>query len=60
MSGGAAPTRRIPIPNWAVAGLLTVFVGSTYFQTFRRVSIDDLDAELEREIEQEIKRQERK
>lgn len=60
MAGGAAPARRIPLPNWAVAGLLAVFVGSTYLQTFRRVSVDDLDAELDREIEQEAKRQERK
>ena len=57
MASGPVPKRVIP--NWGVAGLLGLFVGATYLNTFRRVSIDDLDAELEREIEQEARRQER-
>lgn len=45
------------VPNWALAGLLAVFVGGSYFQVIHRVSQDDLDEELERELEEELRRQ---
>ena len=37
------------LPNWALAGLLGVFVGGTYFYTIRSVGSEDVAAELERE-----------
>lgn len=45
------------VPNWALAGLLAVFVGGSYFTIIKRVSSDDLDKELEREIAEEVRRQ---
>jgi hypothetical protein len=47
------------LPNWALAGLLTVFVGASYLTIFRRVSKNDLENELERELEEEARRQAR-
>lgn len=47
------------LPNWALAGLLTVFVGASYLTIFRRVSKNDLEKELERELEEEARRQAR-
>lgn len=52
---GTATSRRVP--NWAVAGLLAVFVGGSYFTIIKRVSSDDLEKELEREILEEYRRQ---
>lgn len=43
--------------NLAIAGLLTVFVGGTYFNILSRVSRDDLEAELQRELEEEARKQ---
>lgn len=55
----ALPTGRRPsvVPNWAVAGVLVLFAGATYWKTLHNVSSDDLERELEREIEAESKKQ---
>lgn len=58
MATGVAGTRpRGGLPNWAIASLLTVFVGASYLTIFRRVSKNDLEKELERELEEEAQRQ---
>lgn len=47
-------------PNLIVAAGLTVFVGGTYLNTIRRVGTGyDLEAELQRELELEARRQAR-
>lgn len=43
------PQPKSYLPNWALAGLLGVFVGGTYFYTIRSVGSEDVAAELERE-----------
>ena len=43
--------------NFAIAGLLAVFVGGTYYNIIRRVSHNDLEAELQRELEAEARKQ---
>lgn len=43
--------------NLAIAGLLAVFVGGTYFNIISRVSRDDLEHELQRELEEEARKQ---
>lgn len=46
--------------NLIVGALLVGFVGTTYFNTIRRVGTGyDLEAELQRELEQEARRQAR-
>ena len=52
----AARTSKV-VPNWALAGLLAVFVGGSYFTIIRRVSSNDIERELERELEEENRRQ---
>ena len=51
------PARSKAVPNWALAGLLGVFVAGSYFTIFNRVSSNDLEKELERELLQENRRQ---
>lgn len=55
-AGGASSGRRV-VPNKLLAGLLAVFVGGSYFTIIKRVSSDDLERELERELEDENRRQ---
>ena len=43
--------------NFAIAGLLAVFVGGTYYNIISRVSHDDLEAELHRELKAEARKQ---
>ena len=43
--------------NLAIAGLLTVFVGGTYYNIISRVTKNDLEEELQRELEQEARKQ---
>lgn len=45
------------LPNWALAGLLAVFVGGSYLTIIKRVSDNDLEKELERELVEEARRQ---
>jgi predicted metal-dependent hydrolase len=54
---GAAISRRGGAPNWLLAGALAAFVGATFYRTVNRVSTDDLEKELDREIKQEERRQ---
>lgn len=51
------PAKKLAKNNWFIGGLLTIFVGGTYLSTIRRVSSDDLEKELERELEEEDRRQ---
>lgn len=50
---------QLRLPNWALAGLLAALVGGTYFSSFTRVSKDDLQRELERELQEEAAKQQR-
>lgn len=59
MAAGAGGAAARKVPNWALAGLLAVFVGGTYFKAINRVTSDDLERELERELEEEARRQQR-
>ena len=43
--------------NIAIAGLLAVFVGGTYYNIISRVSHNDLEEELHRELEAEARKQ---
>ena len=43
------PMPRKILPNWAVAGLLTAFVGATYYSSMHAVGSDDMTQELQRE-----------
>lgn len=54
-----APLQKPPLPSWVVAAGLAVFVAGTYYSTFRRVGGGDLEKELERELEEEARRQEK-
>lgn len=52
----AAPVRNLSwpmpkkiLPNWAVAGILTAFVGATYYSSMHAVGSDDMTQELQRE-----------
>lgn len=54
-----APQQKPPLPSWVVAAGLAVFVAGTYYSTFRRVGGGDLEKELERELEEEARRQEK-
>ena len=52
----AAPVRNLSLPmpkkilpNWAVAGVLTAFVGATYYSSMHAVGSDDMTQELQRE-----------
>ena len=56
MVGAPAPPRR-RLPNWALGGLLAAFVGATFYTTIGNVTADDLEAELERELAEEDRRQ---
>ena len=51
---GAARNISLPmpkkyLPNWAVAGILTAFVGATYYSSMHAVGTDDMTQELQRE-----------
>ena len=59
MVSAAAAASKGRVPSWALAGLLAVFVGGSYFTIIKRVSNDDLEKELEREIAEENRRQAR-
>lgn len=48
------PNRRA---NLTIAGLLATFVGGTYYNIISRVSRDDLELELQRELAEEASRQ---
>ena len=43
--------------NLAIAGVLAAFVGGTYYNIISRVSRDDLEEELQRELLQEARKQ---
>ena len=43
--------------NFAIAGLLSIFVGGTYYNILSRVSRNDLEEELHRELESEARKQ---
>lgn len=43
------PMPRKVLPNWAVATLLTAFVGATYYSSMHAVGSDDMTQELQRE-----------
>ena len=43
------PMPKSYLPNWALAGLLGIFVVGTYLYTIRAVGSEDVAAELERE-----------
>ena len=49
------PARRKA--NLAIAGVLAAFVGGTYYNIISRVSRDDLEEELQRELLQEARKQ---
>ena len=49
---------RAYLPNWAVATILTGFVGGTYWYSMRAVGSDDLEKELARESDRQRRRQE--
>lgn len=51
---GAARSISLPmpkkvLPNWAVASILTAFVGATYYSSMHAVGSDDMTQELQRE-----------
>lgn len=57
MTPRAGPQR---LPSWALAGLIAAFVSTTYLFTVKRVNVvDELEAELQRELELEARRQSR-
>ena len=43
------PVPKKILPNWAVAGILTAFVGATYYSSMHAVGTDDVTQELQRE-----------
>lgn len=43
------PMPKKILPNWAVATLLTVFAGATYYSSMHAVGSDDMTQELQRE-----------
>ncbi len=43
--------------NLAIAGFLAVFVGGTYYNIISRVTHNDLEEELQRELLQEARKQ---
>lgn len=43
------PMPRKVLPNWAVATVLTAFVGATYYSSMHAVGSDDMTQELQRE-----------
>ena len=45
----ALPMPKKYLPNWAVAGILTAFVGATYYSSMHAVGTDDVTQELQRE-----------
>lgn len=50
--GGRTVSLPMPLkilPNWAVAGILTAFVGATYYSSMHAVGTDDMTQELQRE-----------
>jgi hypothetical protein len=57
MASGRAPVHLEPtvklLPNWALAGVLAVFAGGTYWYAARAASPADAAAELEREAERQ-------
>ena len=46
----ARATVRQVLPNWAIAGLLTLAAGGSYYYTLYAVGLTDLDVELEKEL----------
>ena len=46
-------TPRKLMPNWALAGLLTAFVGGTYLYSMHAVGTEDLAAELHAESDRQ-------
>ena len=59
MAGPARVRPSLRIPNWALAGFLAAVVGGTYLSAFTRVSHDDLDKELQRELDEEAAKQQK-
>ena len=45
----SSPMRTKILPNWAVATVLTIFVGATYYSSMHAVGSDDMTQELQRE-----------
>lgn len=52
--------RQTLLPNWAIASLLAGVVGFTYFYSIRAVSNDDLDQEISRQLQQQVKDKKKK
>ena len=44
------PMPKKILPNWAVATIMTAFVGATYYSSMHAVGSDDMTQELQREV----------
>ena len=48
------PMPKKVLPNWAVATILTAFVGATYYSSMHAVGSDDMTQELQREAARQV------
>ena len=48
------PMPKKILSNWAVAAVLTAFVGATYYSSMHAVGSDDMTQELQREAARQV------